>query len=45
MLKLHALTRTAAIFADGAGRIIAKPLDTNAAQVLNWYRRNIPAND
>lgn len=44
-MKLHALTRAAAIFTDAQGRIIAKPIDTGAAMVLDWWRRNVPAND
>lgn len=43
--KLHALLDGFVVFTSSTGQIISEPITQDAKQVLDWYSKNVPAND
>ena len=45
MNKLLKVNSSCVVYMTAQGQIITEPIDTEAKAVLDWYYRNIPAND
>lgn len=43
-MKLHAITRSTVIFTGADGRIIVKPINSDAQAILDYYY-TLPANN
>lgn len=44
-MEIIAIKNYFVIYKTNTGAIVALPMDKQARQVLEWNRRNIPAND